>query len=281
MPAFHLPDETGALVGLDALLADGPVVVLFHRGHWCPYCRIAALAMARRRAAVEAAGGRLVAILPEPQAYAARLKAQAGARYPFLSDIDNGYALSISLVFWIGQELRRLYRANGNDDRELPGQRRLDAADPRDLRRAPRRAGRGALRRSRLPPTHGHRGRRRRGRRCALGERLDDGALTRQHSSMDCLGFRLRGAVEIYQIRYFLAIAEELNFTRASEKCNVSQPSLSRAIQLLEAELGGLLVHREHKRTHLTELGHKVLPHLEAIYDELQTAKRVSNDSPG
>lgn len=114
LPDFHLPDDTGALVGLDALRAQGPVVVSFHRGHWCPYCRISATAMARAEPEIAAAGGRLVAILPERQTYATRLKAQAGARYPFLSDIDNGYALSIDLVFWIGQELRRLYSANGN-----------------------------------------------------------------------------------------------------------------------------------------------------------------------
>jgi hypothetical protein len=44
--------------------------------------------------------------------------------------------------------------------------------------------------------------------------------------------------MEMHQVRYFLAVAEELNFTRASEKCNVTQPSLSRAIKLLEEELG-------------------------------------------
>ncbi len=114
MPDFSLPDETGALVGLDALRARGPVVVVFHRGHWCPYCRISSTAMARAQPEIAAAGGGVVAILPDRQAYAARLKAQAGARYPFLSDIDNGYALSINLVFWIGQELRQLYSANGN-----------------------------------------------------------------------------------------------------------------------------------------------------------------------
>ena len=48
-------------------------------------------------------------------------------------------------------------------------------------------------------------------------------------------------AMEMHQVRYFLAVAEELNFTRAAEKCNVSQPSLSRAIQLLEEEFGGKL----------------------------------------
>ena len=47
--------------------------------------------------------------------------------------------------------------------------------------------------------------------------------------------------MEMHQVRYFLAVAQELNFSRAAEKCNVSQPSLSRAIQQLEGELGGPL----------------------------------------
>jgi LysR family transcriptional regulator, hydrogen peroxide-inducible genes activator len=84
--------------------------------------------------------------------------------------------------------------------------------------------------------------------------------------------------MEMHQIRYFLSVAEELNFTRASEKCNVSQPSLSRAIKLLEEELGGPLFHRERSRTHLTELGRMIRPHLETVYDESRAVKRLSQD---
>jgi DNA-binding transcriptional LysR family regulator len=77
---------------------------------------------------------------------------------------------------------------------------------------------------------------------------------------------RPEDAMEMHQIRYFLAVAETLNFTRAAEQCNVTQPSLTRAIQKLEDEMGGLLFSREHHNTHLTELGRLVHPHLEAIY---------------
>src|SRR5882757_8481087 len=74
--------------------------------------------------------------------------------------------------------------------------------------------------------------------------------------------------MEMHQVRYFLAVAETLNFTRAAEKCNVTQPALTRAIQKLEEELGGLLLRRERNLTHLSDLGRLMKPHLEQILSE-------------
>jgi len=84
--------------------------------------------------------------------------------------------------------------------------------------------------------------------------------------------------MEMRQVRYFLAVAEELHFSRAAEKCNVTQPALSRAIQQLEVELGGRLIHRERQLTHLTELGQMVRPHLEMVYQAAIRAKQLSED---
>lgn len=61
--------------------------------------------------------------------------------------------------------------------------------------------------------------------------------------------------MEIQQIRYFLAVAELRNFTRAAERCHVAQPSLSQQIKKLESELGGPLFHRQGRRIILTEQG--------------------------
>ena len=69
--------------------------------------------------------------------------------------------------------------------------------------------------------------------------------------------------MELQQARYVLAVAKTQNFTRAAETCEVTQPALTRAIQRLEAELGGDLIVRERKRTQLTDLGKLVLPELE------------------
>src|SRR5689334_24300149 len=77
----------------------------------------------------------------------------------------------------------------------------------------------------------------------------------------------------MHQVRYFVALCETLNFTRAAERCNVAQPSLTRAIRLLEDELGGPLFNRERNHTHLTELGRTVEPHLREVLDRSQSAR--------
>jgi LysR family hydrogen peroxide-inducible transcriptional activator len=79
--------------------------------------------------------------------------------------------------------------------------------------------------------------------------------------------------MEMHEIRYFLAICQTLNFTRAAELCNVTQPALTRAIQKMESEMGGLLFARERSNTHLTPLGRLVQPHLEEVMARALEAK--------
>jgi DNA-binding transcriptional LysR family regulator len=82
--------------------------------------------------------------------------------------------------------------------------------------------------------------------------------------------------MEVQQMRYFLAAAKELNFTRAAMKCGVSQPSLTRAIGSLEAELGGDLFRRERNLTHLTDLGQRMLPLMSQCIENVDQANRLA-----
>ncbi len=85
--------------------------------------------------------------------------------------------------------------------------------------------------------------------------------------------------MEVQEIRYFLALADTLNFTRAAERCNVSQPALTRAIKSLEDKLGGgPLVHRERSNSHLTELGRMMRPYFEQVFAQMEQAKRQARD---
>jgi peroxiredoxin len=116
MPPFVLPDDTGRMVSLEQLTAAGPVAVTFHRGHWCPYCRISIKALAQAHAKAAESGGQIVAIMPDRQPFTAEIRDQAGVRFPILTDIDNGYALSLNLAIFVGDELRTLMQ----DRHDLP-----------------------------------------------------------------------------------------------------------------------------------------------------------------
>jgi len=78
--------------------------------------------------------------------------------------------------------------------------------------------------------------------------------------------------MELSQVRYFITLCKTLNFTRAAEQCNVSQPALTRAVQRLEEELGGPLLFRERNLTQLTELGRAMRPHLETMLEAADAA---------
>jgi peroxiredoxin len=115
MPPFMLPDENGRMLGLAELIDRGPAVVTFHRGHWCPYCRISMNTVARAQSRMDALGAQMVAIVPEKALFAAAMKIEAGIGFPILSDMDNGYATSLNLAVWIGGEMRDLIAGLGRD----------------------------------------------------------------------------------------------------------------------------------------------------------------------
>jgi peroxiredoxin len=108
MPPFFLPDETGHMVSLDELVSKGSVAVTFHRGHWCPYCRININALAQAHRNISADGGQIVAIMPDRQKFSSELKVKGQIPFPILTDMDNGYALSLNLAIWLGAEMQKM-----------------------------------------------------------------------------------------------------------------------------------------------------------------------------
>jgi peroxiredoxin len=112
MPPFTLPDDKGRFVSLGEELEKGPVAVIFNRGHWCPYCRLNthALGKAQHRLGDK---GEIVAITPERSKFSSLMKNEANAPFPVLTDLDNGYALSLNLAFWVGDEMKGLMTLGG------------------------------------------------------------------------------------------------------------------------------------------------------------------------
>jgi DNA-binding transcriptional LysR family regulator len=84
--------------------------------------------------------------------------------------------------------------------------------------------------------------------------------------------------MEMAQIRYVLAAAKHLNFTRAATECNVTQPALTKGVKALEEELGATLFHREGRRILISEFGRSMLPHLQHIADEADTARMIAQN---
>ncbi|NNF91473.1 MAG: LysR family transcriptional regulator [Boseongicola sp.] len=84
--------------------------------------------------------------------------------------------------------------------------------------------------------------------------------------------------MEMGQIRYVLAAAKHLNFTRAAEECGVSQPALTKGIKALEAELGSAVFNREGRRIIVTGFGRSMLPHLQSIADEADATRALADN---
>ncbi|MGZ5863116.1 MAG: peroxiredoxin-like family protein [Methyloceanibacter sp.] len=124
MPNFLLPDDTGHLVSLEEILQKGPVALAFHRGHWCPYCRINTNALVEAQSKAQAEGSQIAAILPERRQFASELRAEAKAPFPILLDMDNGYAMSLNLAICVGEEMKRMMAESGWD---LPAYQGNDA----------------------------------------------------------------------------------------------------------------------------------------------------------
>lgn len=121
LPPFLLPDHTGRLRDLDSWLANGPMVVSFNRGHWCEYCELELLAFARAHAELAAHGVQVVSIMPERGEYTRKVCSLTDETVTVLSDIDNGYALSVGIVMWLGDEVRALYQQFGLDIERYQG----------------------------------------------------------------------------------------------------------------------------------------------------------------
>ena len=121
LPNFLMTDSEGRLVGLSSLIAKGPVVVSFNRGPWCDYCGLELNALARAYPEIVAAGGEVVSIVPETGRYADNLRNVRDLPFRVLTDLDLAYALTLGLVFWVGEKIKQTYQGFGIDLERFQG----------------------------------------------------------------------------------------------------------------------------------------------------------------
>ena len=128
-PAIVLPDAHGKRFDVASLLAKGPVVVIFYRGGWCPYCNLELRAYQSLLPRFAAAGASLVAISPEKPDDSVSTAEKNELTFPVLSDIGHSVGKAFGIVYAFTDELRSVYEGfnldipakNGTpDDWSLP-----------------------------------------------------------------------------------------------------------------------------------------------------------------
>jgi peroxiredoxin len=128
VPDFTLPDALGNAVTLSHLLRQGPVVISFYRGEWCPYCNLELRAYQRVLPQLQELGASLVAISPQTPDHNLSLVEKQKLPFAVLSDVGNQVARQSGLVFTIEEAVRTAHRQiganlpafNGDDSWELP-----------------------------------------------------------------------------------------------------------------------------------------------------------------
>ena len=121
MPAFLLPNAEGRLVASAGLLAQGPLVVTFFRGGWCPYCSATLEALEMVLPELSRAGGTLVAMTPETGGRALAMKHDRNLHYEVLVDVDLAVAMAFGIVFRTPPLYMELLRKRGIDLAERSG----------------------------------------------------------------------------------------------------------------------------------------------------------------
>jgi peroxiredoxin len=117
-PGFALPDQLGRVVSLGERLAHGPVVLVFYRGDWCPYCNLTLRALQLELEAIRAQGAQLLAVSPQTPDNALTLTERHGLEFPVLSDVSQATIAAYGLRYAVPVALQELYLKFGNDLRE-------------------------------------------------------------------------------------------------------------------------------------------------------------------
>ncbi len=115
IPDFVLPDAESNLVFSEELLARGPLVIVFFRGDWCPFCKETLTALNRIVPEIVAAGGNLVALTFDTGDFAASDWLGLNLSFPVLSDVDGGTALAFGTMYRVPNALRAFYEKIGID----------------------------------------------------------------------------------------------------------------------------------------------------------------------
>ena len=109
LPSFTLPNQNGIPISLEDILKNGPAVIVFYRGGWCPYCNLELRAYQEALGEIKGRGATLAAISPEMPDSSISTAERNGLAFEVLSDPGSRYARDIGIAFSLSDELRAIY----------------------------------------------------------------------------------------------------------------------------------------------------------------------------
>ena len=128
IPQINLPNAVGKTINVNSMLKDGPVVISFYRGAWCPYCNLELKALQQALPEIKSLGARLIAISPNTPDNSISSIEKHGLEFEVLTDTGNKVAKEFRLVFNLAEELRPIYQQfnfdipkySGNESWDIP-----------------------------------------------------------------------------------------------------------------------------------------------------------------
>lgn len=126
-PNFSLPNASGESVSSEALLKRGPIVVVFYRGAWCPYCNLTLAEWQQSLEEIQGMGAQLVAISPQQPDSSLTSKEKNDLAFPVLSDVGNKVADAFGITTQVTPEILKIWEGridleahNGDASGKLP-----------------------------------------------------------------------------------------------------------------------------------------------------------------
>ena len=128
LPQINLPNAVGKSINVNSMLKEGPVVISFYRGAWCPYCNLELKALQQALPEIKALDAQLIAISPNTPDNSISSIEKHGLEFEVLTDAGNKIAKEFRLVFNLAEELRPIYKQfnfdipkfNGDESWDLP-----------------------------------------------------------------------------------------------------------------------------------------------------------------
>lgn len=130
VPDFTLPNAFGKMVSIAEMYAQKPVVLVFYRGQWCPFCNIQLRSLQKNLSRIAGSPANLIAISPQTPDSSLTTKEKLGLEFEVLSDVDGRVGKLFNLIYTVPDFLHKTYQGFGIDIEQFNGKGKLELPYP-------------------------------------------------------------------------------------------------------------------------------------------------------